>query len=82
MGTASGSIPAGTRIRLNLPFGGAVEAIVRWSFNGQLGCRLAGRFGRRQLAFLMFCGALNGLLSLAALRSTFLIGCLGLILLA
>ena len=82
MATATQPIPAGSRITLRLPFGGAVEAIVRWSFNGQLGCRLCGRFGGGQLAFLMLCGALNGLVSLAALRGAFMIGCLGLILIA
>lgn len=82
MATASEPIPAGSRITLRLPFGGTVEAIVRWSFNGQLGCRLCGRFDRNQLAFLMFCGALNGLISLTALRSVFMIACLGLILVA
>ena len=82
MATASAPIPAGSRLTLRLPFGGAVEAIVRWSFNGRLGCRLCGRFGGGQLAFLMFCGTLNGLVSLTGLRGAFMIGCLALILLA
>jgi hypothetical protein len=82
MGTASEPIPAGSRIALRLPFGGAVEANVRWSFNGRIGCRLSGRFSRGQLAFLMLCGGLNGLLGAGALRIAFLLGCLALIILA
>lgn len=82
MGTASELIPAGSRITLRLPFGGSVQANVRWSFNGRIGCRLCGRFGRGQLAFLMLCGGLNSLLSTAALRIAFVLGCLTLIVLA
>ncbi|MGQ0589723.1 MAG: hypothetical protein ACT4N8_09360 [Sphingosinicella sp.] len=82
MGMASAQIPAGSRITLRLPFGGSVQANVRWSFNGRIGCRLCGRFSRGQLAFLMLCGGLNSLLSAAALRIAFLLGCLSLIILA
>lgn len=82
MASVSAPVPAGSRVRLRLPFGGSVEAIVRWSFNGQLGCRLVGRFSRTHLAFLMFCGALNGLFSLAALRNACMVAGVALIILA
>lgn len=61
MGLVSVPIRAGSRIRLVLPVGRAVEADVRWSLNGQIGCRLDGRFSRAQLALLTTLGAARGL---------------------
>jgi hypothetical protein len=46
-------IPAGSRVRLIIPFAGAVTADVRWSHNHRMGCRLTRDFSTRQLAVLL-----------------------------
>lgn len=78
-----GAIPlhAGSEVTLTLPFGAPVVADVRWALNGRIGCRLRGRFDRRQLAFLMVCGAVNALFTGTGLRLLFVAACVGLLLL-
>ncbi|MGQ0661319.1 PilZ domain-containing protein [Sphingosinicella sp.] len=80
MGIGAIPIPAGSEVTLTLPFGAPVAADVRWSLNGRIGCRLRGRFDRRQLAFLMLCGGANALFTGAGLRVLFVLGCVGLLL--
>jgi len=81
MGIGAIPIQAGSEVTLTLPFGAPVVADVRWALNGRIGCRLRGRFDRRQLAFLMVCGAANALFTGTGLRVLFVIGCVGLLLL-
>jgi hypothetical protein len=80
MGIGAIPIQAGSEVVLTLPFGAPVVADVRWSLNGRIGCRLRGRFDRRQVAFLMVCGAANALFTGAGLRVLLVIGCVGLLL--
>lgn len=68
MGISPTPIRAGSSFTLRLPFGAPVMADVRWALNGRFGCRLRGRFDRRQLVFLTACGLLNGLFTGAGLR--------------
>lgn len=80
MGIGALPIQAGSEVILALPFGAPVVADVRWSLNGRIGCRLRGRFERRQLAFLMACGAVNALFTGAGLRLLFAAAGVGLLL--
>jgi hypothetical protein len=50
MAETSEHIPAGSRIRLAIPFVGTVIADVRWSHNNRMGCRLSRSFSAGQLA--------------------------------
>lgn len=68
MGICPTPIRTGSTFTLRLPFGDPVTADVRWALNGRFGCRLRGRFDRRQLVFLTACGLANGLLTGAGLR--------------
>lgn len=68
MGISASPIRAGESVTLNLPIGAPVIADVRWSLNGRFGCRLRGRFDKRQLVFLSLCGLGNGLFTGAGLR--------------
>ena len=68
MAVASTQIQAGSEVTLVLPVGAPRTADVRWSLNARLGCRLRGRFDRRQRAFLALCGLANGLFSGTALK--------------
>lgn len=81
MGIGAIPIHAGSEVILTLPFGPLVVADVRWALNGRIGCRLRGRFDRRQLAFLMICGAANALFTGAGLRLLLVAACVGLLLL-
>jgi hypothetical protein len=81
MGIGAIPIQAGSEIILTLPLGDPVVADVRWALNGRIGCRLRGRFDRRQLAFLTICGAANALFTGAGLRILLVLGCVGLLLL-
>ena len=80
MGIGAIPIQAGSEVTLSLPFGAPVVADVRWALNGRIGCRLRGRFDRRQLAFLMVFGAANALFTGAGLRLLLAVGCVGLLL--
>jgi hypothetical protein len=80
MGIGALPIQAGTEVTLTLPFGAPVVADVRWALNGRIGCKLRGRFDRRQVAFLMVFGAANALFTGAGLRLLFAAGCVGLLL--
>lgn len=80
MGIGAIPIQAGSEVTLTLPFGAPVVADVRWALNGRIGCRLRGRFDRRQLAFLTVCGAANALFTGTGLRVLFALGCIGLLL--
>lgn len=80
MGIGAIPIQAGSEVTLTLPFGAPVVADVRWALNGQVGCRLRGRFDRRQQVFLMVCGAANALFTGAGLRVLLVIGCVALLL--
>lgn len=61
MGISATPVRAGTSVTLELPLGAPVIADVRWAMGGKLGCRLRGRFDRRQLIFLTCFGLANGL---------------------
>jgi len=63
MAIAPGPVRAGSRVRLELAFGGEVEADVRWCLNGHIGCRLRTPFGAGQLALLVVAGGAGALLS-------------------
>ena len=80
MGIGAIPIQAGSEVELTLPFGAPVIADVRWALNGRIGCRLRGRFDKRQRAFLMICGAANALFTGAGLRILLVIGCVVLLL--
>lgn len=81
MGIGAIPIQTGSEVTLTLPLGAPVVADVRWALNGRIGCRLRGRFDRRQLAFLMVCGAANALFTGTGLRVLLVLGCVGLMLL-
>lgn len=68
MGIAATPVRAGASLTLELPFGAPVVADVRWALNGRFGCRLRGRFDRRQLVFLSCFGLVNGLFTGTGLR--------------
>lgn len=53
MGETSEHIPAGSEVRLLLPFGGFATAVVRWSLNGRIGCQLREKFKLPQFMFLL-----------------------------
>lgn len=80
MGIGAIPIQAGSEVVLTLPFGAPVVADVRWALNGRIGCRLRGRFDRRQQAFLMVSGAANALLTGTGLRVLLVIGAVALLL--
>lgn len=80
MGIGTIPIQAGSEVTLSLPFGAPVIADVRWALNGRIGCKLRGRFDKRQLAFLMISSAGNALLTGAGLRVLFTLACVGLLL--
>lgn len=80
MGIGKMPIHAGSEVTLILPFGAPLVADVRWALNGRIGCKLRGRFDKRQLAFLMLFGALNALFTGAGLRLMFAMGCVALLL--
>lgn len=80
MGIGTIPIQAGSEVTLTLPFGAPVVADVRWALNGRIGCKLRGRFDRRQLFFLMICGAANAPFTGAGLRVLFVLTCIGLLL--
>lgn len=82
MGLGAIPIQAGSEVILTLPFGPPVVADVRWALNGRIGCRLRGRFDRRQQAFLTICGGANALFTGAGLRALLMIACIGLLLLS
>ena len=63
MAIAPAPVRAGSRVRIELAFGGEVEADVRWCLNGHIGCHLRTRFGTRQLALLVLAGSGRALLS-------------------
>lgn len=69
MGISATPIRAGRSLTLELPFGAPVIADVRWAMSGGFGCRLRGRFDRRQLVFLTICGLGNGLFTGTGLRA-------------
>ena len=81
MGIGALPIHAGTEVILTLPCGAPVVADVRWALNGRIGCKLRGRFDRRQLAFLTIFGAANALFTGAGLRLLFAVACIGLLVL-
>lgn len=80
MGIGAIPLQAGSEVTVALPFGAPVTADVRWALNGRIGCRLRGRFDKRQLAFLMICGAANALFTGSGLRVLFTLTCVGLLL--
>jgi hypothetical protein len=82
MGIGAIPIQAGSEVILTLPFGAPLVADVRWALNGRIGCRLRGRFDKRQLAFLTICGATNALFTRTGLRVMLVLGCVGLLLLS
>lgn len=82
MGIGAIPIQAGSEVTLTLPFGAPLVADVRWALNGRIGCRLRGRFDKRQLAFLTICGATNALFTGTGLRVMLVLGCVGLLLLS
>lgn len=82
MGIGAIPIQAGSEVVLNLPFGAPLVADVRWALNGRIGCRLRGRFDKRQLSFLMICGATNALFTGTGLRVMLVLGCVVLLLMA
>lgn len=79
MGISATPIRAGSSITLNLPMGTPVTADVRWALNGRFGCRLRGRFDRRQIVFLTCCGLANGIFTGAGLRVLLVIAGLALL---
>ena len=81
MGIGAIPIQAGSEVTLTLPFGPPVVADVRWALNGRIGCRLRGRFDKRQQGFLMICGTANALFTGTGLRVLLVLGCVGLLLL-
>jgi hypothetical protein len=68
MGECDEPVRSGSRVALLLPFGGRVEADVRWALNGRIGCRIDGRLGPRQRALVLALTLKNGLLSWTALQ--------------
>lgn len=54
MAETSEHIPAGSQIRLAIPYVGTVIADVRWSHNNRMGCQLDRSFSTGQLARLYF----------------------------
>jgi hypothetical protein len=50
-------IPAGSRVRLVIPFVGPMTADVRWSHDGRMGCQLTDDLSRRQLTLLFLFSA-------------------------
>lgn len=56
MAVTSEHVAAGSRVRLVIPFVGAVSADVRWSHDNRMGCRLDRDFSFGQMARLfLFC---------------------------
>jgi len=82
MGISKTPIRAGSSLTLDLPIGAPVTADVRWALNGRFGCRLRGRFDRRQLVFLSCCGVANGIFTGAGLRMLAAIAGLAVLILA
>lgn len=80
MGIGTTPIQTGSEVTLSLPFGSPVVADVRWALNGRIGCKLRGRFDKRQLAFLMISSAGNALFTGTGLRVLFMLACIGLLL--
>lgn len=66
-------IRTGTPVRLVLPVGDPIDAEVVWSLNDQFGCRLDGRFSRRQMAYLLLLGAIRSLPTAAGARAAIVI---------
>lgn len=76
MGITATAVRPGDSVTLTLPVGAPVVADVRWALNERIGCRLRGRFDKRQLCFLGICSTANGLLTASGLRT---IGFLGIV---
>lgn len=70
----------GARFAIRLPVGDVLTGQVRWALNGNVGCRLEGRFSRRQLLFLTVFGGGAGLVKFPSFQIT-LIACAALLLL-
>jgi hypothetical protein len=68
MGETAARLRPGMTVRLGLPFGGEMAGIVRWALNGRFGCRLDGRFRRRDmLAISVLAGVRVGTVALLGL---------------
>ena len=75
-------VKAGSTVTISLPVGRPIRAEVRWAFNDRFGCRIEGQFDNRQLGLLFAAGLVNALLSPAGMRSTVVIACIAMYLLA